>query len=74
MPTVRVMDASSARPISEARFAVVFAHLGMVVGYARRHGSRDPEAIAAEVMAIAWRRLADVPADEVPPRSWRLQL
>ena len=40
----------------------------MVRAYARRRGARDPEAIAAEVMAIAWRRLADVPTDD--PRPW----
>jgi RNA polymerase sigma-70 factor, ECF subfamily len=45
----------------EARFAVVFRHLGAVTAYARRRGSRDAEAVAAEAMLIAWRRLADVP-------------
>ncbi len=45
----------------EPRFAGVFAHLGLIVAYASRRGAHDPEAIAAEAMAIAWRRLADVP-------------
>src|SRR5262245_62722234 len=52
----------------EARFRNVFAHLGAVTGYARRRGSSDADAIAAEVMTIAWRRLADVPEDD--PRPW----
>lgn len=54
----------------ERRFAEVFAHLGFVIAYVRRRGGRDPEAIAAETMTIAWRRLADVPADD--PRPWLL--
>jgi len=52
----------------EARFRNVFAHLGAVTAYARRRGSSDADAIAAEVMTIAWRRLADVPEDD--PRPW----
>ncbi len=46
----------------------MFVHLSLVAGYARRRRAADPEGIAAEVMAIAWRRLADVPADD--PRPW----
>jgi len=56
------------RTVIEARFAGVFSHLGLVTAYARRRGAGDPEEIAAEVMAIAWRRLADVPDDD--PRPW----
>lgn len=52
----------------EARFASVFAHLGVITAYARRRGAHDPDEIAAETMAIAWRRLADVPRDD--PRPW----
>jgi RNA polymerase sigma-70 factor, ECF subfamily len=52
----------------EDRFRAVFANLGAIVAYARRRGSADPDGIAAEVMAIAWRRLPDVPADD--PRPW----
>ena len=52
---------------AEARFRTVFAHLGAVTAYARRRGSRDADALAAEVMTIAWRRLADVPADDARP-------
>lgn len=52
----------------EARFRPVFSHLGAVTAYARRRGSVDPDALAAEVMTIAWRRLADVPEDD--PRPW----
>jgi DNA-directed RNA polymerase specialized sigma24 family protein len=60
------MDARSA---AEARFAAVFAHLGLITAYARRRGAHDPEELAAETMAIAWRRLADVPTDDARP--WR---
>lgn len=56
------------RRAAEEQFRPVFAHLGAVTAYARRRGSRDADAVAAEVMAIAWRRLADVPADD--PRPW----
>ncbi len=53
---------------AEARFREVFAHLGAVTAYARRRGSTDADGLAAEVMTIAWRRLADVPRDD--PRPW----
>jgi RNA polymerase sigma-70 factor (ECF subfamily) len=56
------------RHAAEARFREVFAHLGAIAAYARRRGNRDADALAAEVMAIAWRRLADVPDDD--PRPW----
>ncbi len=52
----------------EARFRPVFAPLGAIRAYARRRGSLDADALAAEVMTIAWRRLADVPEDD--PRPW----
>src|SRR2546423_12655210 len=55
------------RAAAEARFRDVFSHLGHVAAYARRRGSRDADAIAAEVMTIAWRRLADVPEDDARP-------
>lgn len=56
------------RGAAERRFAAVFAHLRLIRAYASRRGAHDAEAIAAEVMAIAWRRLADVPQDD--PRPW----
>lgn len=56
------------RQAAEQRFQDVFRHLGAIAAYARRRGSPDPDAVAAEVMAIAWRRLADVPSDD--PRPW----
>ena len=56
------------RPAAEERFRAVFAHLGAVTGYARRRGSKDADALAADVMTVAWRRLADVPADD--PLPW----
>src|SRR6476469_10151549 len=52
----------------EARFRPVFSHLGEIRAYARRRGSLDAYALAADVMTIAWRRLADVPEDD--PRPW----
>ncbi len=52
----------------QARFRTIFAHLGAVTAYAARRGSRDPDGVAAEVMTIAWRRLAAVPADD--PLPW----
>lgn len=57
---------TTARP--EDRFAAVFHHLGAVTAYAKRRGCTDPDAIAAEAMAIAWRKLADVPEDD--PLPW----
>jgi RNA polymerase sigma factor (sigma-70 family) len=56
------------RPAAEERFRAVFSHLGAVVAYARRRGHADAEAVAAEVMTIAWRRLSHVPLDD--PRPW----
>jgi RNA polymerase sigma factor (sigma-70 family) len=53
---------------AEARFRAVFSHLPSVAAYARRRGSRDPDAVAAEAMTIAWRRLTDIPEDD--PRPW----
>jgi RNA polymerase sigma factor (sigma-70 family) len=52
----------------ERRFREVFSNLGRVTAYASRRGSRDPDAIAAEAMTIAWRRLPDVPRDD--PLPW----
>jgi RNA polymerase sigma factor (sigma-70 family) len=52
----------------QVRFQRVFEHLQAVADYAARRGSPDPEALAAETMAIAWRRIDRVPADD--PRPW----
>ena len=62
------MSTSLDRLTAEKRFRAVFSHLGAVAAYARRRGHQDAEAVAAEVMTIAWRRLADVPLDD--PRPW----
>jgi RNA polymerase sigma-70 factor (ECF subfamily) len=56
------------RHLVEARFQAVFSHLGAVTAYARRRGSPDADAVAAEAMTIAWRRLADVPQED--PLPW----
>jgi RNA polymerase sigma-70 factor, ECF subfamily len=45
----------------------VFVHLPEVVAYLRRRGCRDPEGVGAEVLTIAWRKLADVPIDDARP-------
>lgn len=55
------------RSAVEARFAEVFAHWGFIASYARHRGAHDADAIAGEAMAIAWRRLADIPADDSRP-------
>ena len=59
---------SEGRSAAEVRFAGVFAHVRFIAAFARRRGARDPEALAAEVMTIAWRKLADLPDDD--PRPW----
>jgi RNA polymerase sigma factor (sigma-70 family) len=62
------MTTETDRHAAEARFRLVFSHLGAVTTYARRRGSADADGLAAEVMTIAWRRLADVPKSD--PRPW----
>src|ERR1041384_209069 len=62
------MTRESDRLAAERRFRIVFSHLGAVTAYARRRGSKDADALAAEVMTVAWQRLADVPTDD--PRPW----
>ena len=62
------MTTTPDRLAAEERFRSVFSHLGAVTAYARRRGHPDAESAAAEVMTIAWRRLADVPLDD--PRPW----
>lgn len=52
---------------AERQFARVFDHLGGVRAYAARRGSADPDGIAAETMAIAWRRLGSIPHDDPAP-------
>ena len=61
------MSAITDPAVLEARFETVFAHLGAVTAYARRRGCPDPDAVAAETMTLAWRRLADVPRDDARP-------
>jgi RNA polymerase sigma-70 factor (ECF subfamily) len=62
------MDVGSSPQAAERRFNELFDHLGSVIAYARRRGGVDPDAIAAEVMAIAWRRLPTVPDGD--PLPW----
>jgi RNA polymerase sigma-70 factor (ECF subfamily) len=61
------MSRHSRDQTAEDRFEEVFAHLGSVTAYARRRGAADADAVAGEVMTIAWRRLADVPRDDARP-------
>lgn len=61
------MSTTSDAAALEARFQTVFAQLGAVTAYVRRRGCPDPDAVAAETMTIAWRRLADVPLDDARP-------
>lgn len=49
------------------QFETVYAHRAIVVAYCRRRGSRDPEGLTAETMAIAWRRLDDLDRDDSLP-------
>lgn len=56
------------RESAERRFERVFPHLPALIAYARRRGSGDPEGLAAETMAAAWAKLADLPPDD--PRPW----
>src|SRR3982074_49271 len=65
--TVRAMRDDFDRRLAEERFRAVFSHFGAVTAYERRRGSSDADAIAAEAMAVAWRRLADVPRDDSLP-------
>jgi RNA polymerase sigma factor (sigma-70 family) len=62
------MHVCSSRAVAERRFAELFDHLGLVIAYARRRGGLDPDATAAEVMTIAWRRLPTIPDGD--PRPW----
>ena len=55
------------RPTRDARFDRVFANLDAVARYAARRGARDPADVAAECMAIAWRRLDDIPQGDALP-------
>jgi RNA polymerase sigma-70 factor (ECF subfamily) len=61
------MSSHSRDQTAEERFEAVFSHLGAVAAYARRRGAVDADAVAAEAMTIAWRRLADVPGDDARP-------
>jgi DNA-directed RNA polymerase specialized sigma24 family protein len=60
-------NSQSDRNAVEARFAEIFGDLDFISTYARRRGARDPDGIAAEAMAIAWRRLADLPTADARP-------
>ncbi len=51
----------------EKRFERVFAHYGLIEAFARRRGSRDSAAIAAETLSIAWRKLDILNPDACRP-------
>ena len=54
-----------------ARFDASFAHYGRLVSYARRRAAPDAEAVAAETLEVAWRRIDRVPADDPLPWLYR---
>jgi len=51
----------------EEAFANLYRQFGRIVDYANRRGSMDAEAIAAETMAIAWRRLEALEGRDAVP-------
>jgi RNA polymerase sigma factor (sigma-70 family) len=59
---------------NELRFTKLFdAHYGAVYRYAlRRSDHQTADEVAAETLAIAWRRLRDVPSGEASARAWLL--
>lgn len=61
------MDMSSAPNPDQGLFDLVYRHEPAIVAYCRRRGSRDPEGLAAETMAVAWRRIDDLDASACLP-------
>lgn len=53
------------------RFDAAFAHYGRLVSYARRRAAPDAEAVAAETLEVAWRRIDRLPADDPLPWLYR---
>lgn len=50
-----------------ARFEALWReHHGALWAYGRRRGEPDPDDLAAECFAVAWRRLDEAPADALP--------
>lgn len=62
-----VMSKLPEEKLRKENFVKVFRHYGLVAAYSQRRGSRDPEGIAAETMAIAWRRLDVLDPDDCRP-------
>lgn len=60
------MEVSAQHEPTMGDFDSVYRHQPMVLAYLRRRGSFDPEGLAAETMAIAWRR-----RDRLDPRECR---
>jgi RNA polymerase sigma-70 factor (ECF subfamily) len=56
---------------ARSRFGVAFACYSRLVDYARRRAASDAEAVAAETLEIAWRRIERVPADDPLPWLYR---
>jgi RNA polymerase sigma factor (sigma-70 family) len=59
---------------SELRFTTLYhAHYDTIYHYAlRRADHYTAEEVVSETFTIAWRRLADVPADDAAVRAWLL--
>ncbi len=58
-------EAASDNSGAEAAYRRLYAYHPQVLAYcARRVGHEDAADVAAEVFAVAWRRIADVPAGE----------
>jgi len=60
------MSRRPARARSSESFEEIYRHFARVAAYASRRGSRDPEGIAAEAMAIAWRRIEELDREALP--------
>jgi RNA polymerase sigma-70 factor, ECF subfamily len=56
---------------ARSRFDPAFACYSRLVDYARRRAAPDAEAVAAETLEIAWRRIERVPADDPLPWLYR---
>lgn len=59
---------ASTPDIRRSKFEQVFSHYDLLHVFARHRGSVDPESIATETLAIAWRRIDEIDAHDC--RGW----